>query len=86
MIETPSRPLADWLGAAIATLARLPAPPASTADLRALGLTSLAMVALQYRLMTEQDLTVPLGDLAAAPNLAALAERLETLRQPEDAT
>jgi aryl carrier-like protein len=85
MTKRSAQPLTDWLGEAIATLARVPEPPSPTTDLRALGLTSLAMVTLQYRLMIEQGLTVPIDELITAPSLAALAQRLETLRQTEDA-
>lgn len=77
--------LTDWLCGAVASLARLPSPPAPDAELGALGLSSLAAVTLQYRLMTEQGITAPLDALAAPHSIAGLAEYLATLRATEDA-
>lgn len=77
--------LTIWLCDVLATLARLPEPPAPEINATTLGISSLAMVTLQYRLMTERGISAPLEDLIAPRSIAALAAHLTTLLETEDA-
>lgn len=73
-----------WLIDAITDLARLETRPDADAMTGALGLTSLALVTLQYRLQVEHGAVAPLEDLASNQTIGALADQLAALRATED--
>lgn len=73
-----------WLVDAIADLARLDHHPGLETMVGALGIGSLAMATLQYRLQAEHGIVAPLEDLTRNQTLGALADRLAALRFVED--
>lgn len=85
MTQSDLHNLTGWLCDTLAALARLSTPPAPEIAVTTLGVSSLAMVTLQYRLMTERGISAPLEDLIAPRSIAELATHLADLRETEDA-
>jgi hypothetical protein len=71
-IESAS--VAAWLGDQMRILMQLPESPAHDASPATLGLTSLAAMTLQYRLMCEHRLSLTLEELMGSDSIAELAQ------------
>lgn len=74
-------PLAAWLSQQLQELLRLPTLPAHDASPATLGLTSLAAVTLQYRLMREHQLTLSLDELMSSSSFAELVSQAQSRGQ-----
>lgn len=69
--ESPS--VAVWLGDQMRMLMQLTESPTHDASPATLGLTSLAAMTLQYRLMCEHRLSLTLEELMGSESIAELA-------------
>jgi acyl carrier protein len=65
-----------WLSRTLAELGKLEQQPDPAAMIGALGLSSLALVTLQFRLQSEHGVAVSLEELSANQSIAALCDRL----------
>ncbi|MET3139436.1 hypothetical protein AAKU61_003817 [Undibacterium sp. GrIS 1.2] len=70
--------IAAWLSTQLLELLRLPTLPKSDVSPSALGLTSLAAVTLQYRLIRDHQLTLTLDELMGSSSLASLAQQAQS--------
>ncbi len=70
--ECPS--IATWLGDQMRMLLQLPELPTFDASPATLGLTSLAAMTLQYRLMCEHRLSLTVDELMGTDSIAELAQ------------
>lgn len=74
-IESAS--VAAWLGDQMRILMQLPESPTHDASPATLGLTSLAAMTLQYRLMCEHRLSLTLEELMGSDSIVELARRAQ---------